>query len=97
MYKEVHNINNCIHICGYYPWTLRGEYDQNYNGSFNYTGNVSLFKLVMGTWMFILLFFMPLYNKNKDKAKIIMNSLGNLGGLAIFKDMEDKTTSSEVD
>lgn len=40
---------------------------------------------------------MPLYNKNKDKAKITKNSQGDFGELAIFKDMEDKITISEVD
>lgn len=48
---------------------MRGEYDQNYNGIFNYTGDVLLFKLVMGTYMFITLFFILLFNKTRIKQK----------------------------
>lgn len=65
MYKEIHHINNKFKIV----LIMRGEYDQNYNGIFNYTGDVLLFKLVMGTYMFITLFFILLFNKTRVKQK----------------------------
>lgn len=43
MYKEIHRINNKFRIV----LIVRGEYDQNYNGIFNYTGDILLFKLEM--------------------------------------------------
>lgn len=46
--------------------------------------------------MFIILLFIPLYNKIRIK-QIIRNSQGNLGGPAICKDMDDKIIISEGD
>lgn len=57
MYKEIHHINNKFKIV----LIMRGEYDQNYNGIFNYTGDVLLFKLVMGTYICSLHYFSYFY------------------------------------